>query len=580
MHCVRQPTNIPPTLSIVAYHFAFTFTYIQCIMHWAVAINRLIAVWLPFHYKLVFNKRLCISVVAGICTTALMVVSLYLTVVVVSIYAFVAYLVHQKRKNLPPGPTPWPLFGNLPDFFFGSLQGKNTVQLLTEWKKNFGGVFTVWLGSMPVVNVCDYKTTIDSFVRNGEAHTGRFQDYMFRAMRNGYGVIFSEGPLWQEQRRFTLHVLRNFGLGRNLMQTRILEEVEYSFGALDRKIEKSGKQKVVINPAELLDPLIGSIINKILTGCRFDESNMAEFVELKHSLDKSLASLSFIDGVLLNEFTTKLPGFKQRSQHLMEAGIAIIAKLKKTVEQRKVQIANGTYLLEADQPNDYIDAYLSEMEKRRANHDDMGYFNEDSLVVNLMDLWAAGMETTILTLCWCLIYLLNAPEVQDKARMEILNCTGGNRDVELDDKKNLPYLSAVVTETQRLASIVTFNLIHKTTTKTVVDNYMIPEGTSITHQISVIMSNEDEFKGPLKFNPDRFIGTKLEQQVIAFGVGKRSCLGESLARAELFLILGNLLQRYKISVPNGQKPPSTEELNVVGVMHRCKSYECAFEKVM
>jgi hypothetical protein len=36
-----------------------------------------------------------------------------------------------------------------------------------------------------------------------------------------YGVIFTDGEIWRDQRRFALHVLRNFGLGKNLMQERV-----------------------------------------------------------------------------------------------------------------------------------------------------------------------------------------------------------------------------------------------------------------------------------------------------------------------------------------------------------------------
>uniref|UniRef100_A0A1I7XWP7 7TM_GPCR_Srx domain-containing protein n=1 Tax=Steinernema glaseri TaxID=37863 RepID=A0A1I7XWP7_9BILA len=73
-----QSTSIPPELSIFAYHFAFTFTYIQCIMHWAVSINRLVAVWFPFYYDRIFNKKLCVGVVIGICVASIMIVALYL----------------------------------------------------------------------------------------------------------------------------------------------------------------------------------------------------------------------------------------------------------------------------------------------------------------------------------------------------------------------------------------------------------------------------------------------------------------------------------------------------------------------
>ncbi|KAK0400941.1 hypothetical protein QR680_015524 [Steinernema hermaphroditum] len=74
---ILQPTNIPPNLSIFAYHFAFVFTYIQCVMHWAVALNRLVAVCFPIYYRKIFNKKLCVAVVVAICVKALMIMLLY-----------------------------------------------------------------------------------------------------------------------------------------------------------------------------------------------------------------------------------------------------------------------------------------------------------------------------------------------------------------------------------------------------------------------------------------------------------------------------------------------------------------------
>jgi methyl farnesoate epoxidase/farnesoate epoxidase len=40
------------------------------------------------------------------------------------------------------------------------------------------------------------------------------------------GVFFSDGPFWVEQRRFTLHHLRDFGFGKSIMETSIFEEIE------------------------------------------------------------------------------------------------------------------------------------------------------------------------------------------------------------------------------------------------------------------------------------------------------------------------------------------------------------------
>jgi hypothetical protein len=39
------------------------------------------------------------------------------------------------------------------------------------------------------------------------------------------GVIFSENESWKEQRRFVMHTMRDFGMGRNLMEEKILNSV-------------------------------------------------------------------------------------------------------------------------------------------------------------------------------------------------------------------------------------------------------------------------------------------------------------------------------------------------------------------
>lgn len=43
-----------------------------------------------------------------------------------------------------------------------------------------------------------------------------------------YGVVQVDGDKWREQRRFSLHLLRNFGVGRPEMEESILIEVSHS----------------------------------------------------------------------------------------------------------------------------------------------------------------------------------------------------------------------------------------------------------------------------------------------------------------------------------------------------------------
>lgn len=128
------------------------------------------------------------------------------------------------------------------------------------------------------------------------------------------------------------------------------------------------------------------------------------------------------------------------------------------------------------------------------------------------------------------------------------------------------------------------------------------KGTPLTAEISLLMSDEKFFKDDkvlylfkprktrIKFDPTRFLtNDKLDQHVTPFGMGKRSCPGESLARAELYLvnrlgkirnkalqIIGNMLLRYNIQPT--ECLPATASKNNCGVLKRPSEYQMRIGK--
>ena len=107
-------------------------------------------------------------------------------------------------------------------------------------------------------------------------------------------------------------------------------------------------------------------------------------------------------------------------------------------------------------------------------------------------------------------------------------------------------------ETQRFCNLVSVNVFHRTTKDTEIRGYKIPESTVITHQVSTVLMDERYFPEPETFKPERFLDKngKFFQPVelIPFGVGKRACLGEGLARLELFLFAANIANQFKVSL--------------------------------
>ncbi len=108
-------------------------------------------------------------------------------------------------------------------------------------------------------------------------------------------------------------------------------------------------------------------------------------------------------------------------------------------------------------------------------------------------------------------------------------------------------------ELQRHVSLFTLNLPHTAKEDLTIGGHRIKKGTAVIPQISAVLANEEFFTEPKKFNPARFLNDEGEaaslrhvDQQVPFSVGKRNCLGEGLARMELFMIFANFLRRFTV----------------------------------
>ncbi|NXC47862.1 CP2J3 protein, partial [Penelope pileata] len=125
----------------------------------------------------------------------------------------------------------------------------------------------------------------------------------------------------------------------------------------------------------------------------------------------------------------------------------------------------------------------------------------------------------------------------------------------LEDRNNMPYTNAVIHEVQRKGNIVPFNVPRLTVKDTILAGFCVPKGTILMPNISSVMFDEKEWETPHSFNPEHFLkdGQFWKREAfMPFSIGKRSCLGELLARAELFLFFTALLQTFTF-----QAPPNT-----------------------
>ena len=144
------------------------------------------------------------------------------------------------------------------------------------------------------------------------------------------------------------------------------------------------------------------------------------------------------------------------------------------------------------------------------------------------------------------MYMALHPEVQKKCQYEI-NENIGTRPPTMDDSKYLPYVNATLMGIQRLSVVAPVDLQHVLTKNTSFNGYSFKKGTIFTSNISKFLMDPEVFSLPESFQPERFIDENGKmrkfEQFSPFGIGKRICMGESLAKNELFLFFVRILQR-------------------------------------
>lgn len=203
---------------------------------------------------------------------------------------------------------------------------------------------------------------------------------------------------------------------------------------------------------------------------------------------------------------------------------------------------------------DFIDAYLQEIEKHKG--DATSSFQEENLICSTLDLFVAGTETTSTTLRWGLLYMALYPEIQEKVQAEIDRVLGQLQQPSTAARESMPYTNAVIHEVQRMGNIIPLNVPREVAEDTTLAGYHLPKGTMVITNLTALHSDPTEWATPDTFNPEHFLENgkfKKREAFLPFSVGKRACLGEQLARTELFVFFTSLLQKFSFRPPDNEK---------------------------
>ncbi|XP_003409011.1 steroid 17-alpha-hydroxylase/17,20 lyase [Loxodonta africana] len=443
-----------------------------------------------------------------------------------------------------------PLVGSLP---FLPRHGHPHINFF-KLQKKYGPIYSFRLGTATYVVVGQYQLAREVLIKKGREFSGR-PNVLTLAMvsNNQKGVAFADsGPHWQLHRKLVQAAFTLFKDGHQRLEKIILKEIS---SLCDFLANQNGQS------IDISLPVFLAVTNMISMFC-FNSSYTYDDPDLHVIKMYNEIILENLDTHSLVDIFPCLKIFPFKSLQMMKNAVKIRSELMhKTIEEYKEKFSSDsiTNLLDI-----LIQAKMSSDNNNDGPDQDSKMLSQEHIIATMMDIFGAGVETTTSVMKWTVAFLLHNPQVKKKIQEEIDQNIGFSRTPTLSDRNHLVLLEATIREVLRIRPIAPLLTPHMASTDSSIGEFTIDKGTNVIINLWALHHSEKEWHQPDQFMPERFLdptGCQLISPTLSylpFGAGPRSCLGEILARQELFLFLSWVLQRFDLEVPDDGQLPSLE----------------------
>ncbi|CAN6174466.1 unnamed protein product [Urochloa humidicola] len=471
----------------------------------------------------------------------------FLAVVLITTLFLKAIVSHGRRRtyNLPPGPKPWPIIGNL------NLIGKLPHRSIHELSRRYGPLMQLRLGSLPVV-VGSSTEMARFFLKTKDATFSDRPSFAIakHAAYDSSNILWSQyGPYLRQVRSicatelFSAKRLESFEYIRH-------EEVRWMLRAL---AAAAGGRAVRLR--DYLQMMTLGVISRMVLGRKYiqeEEGGSPAPVMTAAEFREMVDEFFVLNGVTnIGDFVPwldwlDLQGYIRRMKRTNKMFHRFLDHILDEHNQRRRLEGDGfvardlvDMLLQlADDPN--LEVQLS----------------RDNVKAITQDMVLGGSDTATVTIEWAISELIKNPKSLIKATEELDRVVGRERLVTERDLPTLPYIDAILKETLRLHPVAPTLAPHLAREDARVDGYDIPTGTIVFINVWSIGRNPTLWDAPEEFRPERFIGSKIDVkgqdfELLPFGSGRRMCPGLNLALKMTLLSIANLLHGFTWRLPDG-----------------------------
>ena len=457
---------------------------------------------------------------------------------VISLYFVRMYKTVISGKQYPPKPWGFPIVGHLP--LFGSYPPAK----LQKWREQFGDIYRIRMGAWDAVVINGYSAIKDALERSDDAFSGRPRFFIFDALKkvSGNQESIAFGPFDKSYLQLRRHCANALNKITNTYQISTQDIILEEASVLTKTLLALNEEPSYVFTE--IQVTVASIIHQILFGeeenVRLDQDFQDE-IRSVNEFNRASGVGNLFDVIPWLRFV--VPWKASQIYEILKRSADVRYKLtlqkKETFNADHIRKSITDMFLHADVPEKADDETVTVTRKR--------------LLWNLNTLAGAGIETTSTSMMWLLTYIVAFPEVQSRVQNELDAVVGLGRNVVLTDRPKLPYTEATILEVFRITSAVPISTPRYTIKDTKLNGYDFDKGTVILPNQHSVNMDKEFWTDPEKFCPERLLNTSLEldmdkcNRILTFGHGRRKCVGERLAKMELFLLFANVMLRCSIT---------------------------------
>ncbi|XP_059639287.1 cytochrome P450 71AP13-like [Cornus florida] len=458
----------------------------------------------------------------------------------------------KTMSNLPPSPLKLPIIGHLHQL--GNMPHLSLYRLAEK----LGPIIHLQLGEIPTVVVSSARMAKEVLKTHDLALSSRPEIFSAKHLfYNCTDVVFSPyGAYWRQIRKICILEL----LSAKRVQS-------YSF------VRKEEVARLVHRVAESypgntnLTKMLGLYANDVLCHMAFGRDFSAGgdydrlgFQKMLEEYQELLGGFSIGDFFPSMEFMHTLTGMKSRLQNTFRRFDQFFDEIiKEHLNPEKKKEDNI----------DLVDVLL----ERHSEATEMP-LTMDNIKAIILDMFAAGTDTTFITLDWGMTELIMNPKVMERAQAEVRRVVGEKRFVLESDLPQLHYTKAVVKEIFRLHPPAPVLVPRESMEDITIDGYNIPAKTRFFVNAWAIGRDPESWENPETFKPERFMGKTIDFkgqdfELIPFGAGRRGCPAITFGMASVELALTQLLHSFDWELPPGIQNKNLDMTEVFGItMHR------------